>query len=141
MQLISPAQALPLPLTDLSHLPDAASAAAQIAQEEALQCFDLAVGPLFRARLLRLAAEEHVLLLNMHHIVSDGWSTGIFIRELSALYQVYAQGQSSPLAELPIQYADYAIWQRQWMQGDVLEEQLEYWQRAVAGSAGAGVAD
>ena len=134
VQQISPAQALPLPLTDLSHLPDAASAAERIAQEEAQQCFDLAAGPLFRARLLRLGAEEHVLLLNMHHIVSDGWSIGVLVKELSALYTAYAQGQPSPLADLPIQYADYAVWQREWLQGEVLQEQLQYWREQLQGA-------
>jgi amino acid adenylation domain-containing protein len=134
MQVISAAQALPLPLTDLSQLVDGASAAERIAQEEAQQRFDLAAGPLFRARLLRLGAEEHVLLLTMHHIVSDGWSTGVLVQELSALYTAYAQRQPSPLAELAIQYADYAVWQRGWLQGAVLDEQLQYWREQLEGA-------
>ena len=134
VQLIRPAGSLPLPLTDLSDRADAASLVAGIAQEEAQQRFDLAAGPLFRARLLRLGAEEHVLLLNMHHIVSDGWSIGVLVKELSALYTVYAQGQPSPLMELAIQYADYAVWQRQWLQGEVLQEQLQYWREQLQGA-------
>ena len=79
--------------------------------------FDLAHGPLFRTKLLRLGAEEHVLLLTMHHIVSDGWSIGVLMRELSALYNAFCTGKPSPLPELPLQYADYAVWQREWLQG------------------------
>ena len=134
VQQILPAAALSLPLTDLSDRADAASLVEGIAQEEAQQRFDLAAGPLFRARLLRLAAEEHVLLLNMHHIVSDGWSIGVLIKELSTLYTAYAQGRPSPLGELPIQYADYAVWQRQWLQGEVLQEQLQYWREQLQGA-------
>jgi amino acid adenylation domain-containing protein len=134
VQVVSAPQALPLALTDLSHLADAASMVETIAQDEAQQRFDLAAGPLFRARLLRLAAAEHVLLLNMHHIVSDGWSSSIFIRELSALYHAYTNGLPSPLAELPIQYADYAVWQREWLQGAMLQEQLQYWREQLQGA-------
>jgi len=86
--------------------------------------FDLQRGPLFRARMLRLGAEEHLLLLAMHHIVTDGWSLGILVRELSVLYGAYVQSQESPLPEPSLQYADYALWQRQWLQGEVLERQL-----------------
>ena len=85
-------------------------------------------------RLVRVGFEEHVVLLTMHHIVSDGWSMGVLMREVAALYAAYAAGTESPLAELEIQYADYAVWQREWLQGEVLEEQLEYWRRAVGGA-------
>ena len=87
------------------------------AQEEALRPFDLAAGPLMRARLLKLNAEEHVLLLTLHHIISDGWSMGVLFRELSALYEAFGQGDASPLPPLPVQYADYAVWQREWLTG------------------------
>src|SRR5205085_5343644 len=81
---------------------------------------------------LRLGETEHVLLLTIHHIVSDGWSMGVFVRELAALYEAYVAGRPSPLQELPLQYADFAAWQRGWLQGDVLEEQLSYWKRQLA---------
>jgi amino acid adenylation domain-containing protein len=96
--------------------------------------FDLARGPLFAAKILRLGPEEHVLLFTMHHIISDGWSIGVLLQELAALYDALAQGRPSPLGELPIQYADYAAWQRRWLEGDVLEQQLEYWKKALGGA-------
>ena len=79
--------------------------------------------------------------MTMHHIVSDGWSMGVMVGELAQLYEAFSKGQESPLAELPIQYADYAVWQREWLQGEVLEQQLEYWQEQLDGVAGAGAAD
>ena len=91
-------------------------------------------GPLLRANLLRLGREEHVLLITMHHVVSDGWSGAIFFRELGALYNAFSQERPSPLAELPIQYADYAAWQREWLTGRVLEEQLAYWKGQLSGA-------
>nr|QEO74827.1 condensation domain-containing protein [uncultured bacterium] len=99
---------------------------------EAARPFDLSNGPLLRARLLRLGDGEHLLLLTAHHIISDGWSTGVLIREASALYRAFAAGLPSPLAELPVQYADYAAWQRRWLQGDVLDAQLSYWRERLA---------
>src|SRR5207244_9336218 len=101
--------------------------------EEASIPFDLGRGPLLRGKLLRLGEEEHVLLLSMHHIVSDGWSVGVLVRELGVLYEAYAGGKESPLPELPIQYADYAEWQRENLQGEVLEEQLGYWRKQLGG--------
>ena len=83
--------------------------------------FDLARGPLIRGRLMRLAEDEHVLLVTMHHIVSDGWSMGVLMRELSALYGAFVRGEADPLPPLAIQYADYAVWQRQWLDGEVLQ--------------------
>lgn len=104
------------------------------AHEESHGPFDLRTGPLIRGRLLRLGAAEHVLLVTMHHIVSDGWSLGVFMRELATLYSAYHAGRENPLAPLPIQYADYAQWQREWLQGDALDRQLEYWRAQLAGA-------
>ncbi|MGO4780815.1 condensation domain-containing protein, partial [Lysobacter sp. 2RAB21] len=92
-----------------------ASAVATQSREEARAPFDLAQGPLIRGRLLRLSEHEHVLLVTQHHIVSDGWSIGVLVQEVSALYDAYRQGQPDPLPPLPIQYADYAAWQRSWL--------------------------
>ena len=99
--------------------------------------FDLARGPLLRATLLKLSAEEHVAVMVMHHIVSDGWSMGVLIRELGALYAAFCAGQPSPLGELPVQYADYALWQRDWLQGDVLARQVKYWKDRLSGAPAA----
>ncbi|WP_166213188.1 condensation domain-containing protein, partial [Cognatiluteimonas telluris] len=104
------------------------------AREEARAPFDLAAGPLVRGRLLRLSDEAHVLLLTMHHIVSDGWSLGVLLREVAALYGAFVQGQADPLPPLAIQYADYAVWQRDWLQGEVLEQQLAFWQGHLSGA-------
>ncbi|HEX5601787.1 MAG TPA: condensation domain-containing protein, partial [Pyrinomonadaceae bacterium] len=105
--------------------------AGELVAEEAEEPFDLSRGPLLRVKLLRLGAEDYILLLTMHHIVSDGWSTGVLIRELSALYDAYSRGEDSPLAESLIQYADYAVWQREWLQAEV-EGQLDYWRTKLA---------
>ncbi|MFP2964422.1 condensation domain-containing protein, partial [Myxococcus sp. 1LA] len=113
------------------------SSVKQFAEEEALRPFDLAMGPLLRATLLKVAEGEHVLVLVMHHIVSDGWSMGILVRELVALYEAYSQGRESPLAELAVQYADYSVWQREWLQGEVLEAQLGYWRGQLEGAPAA----
>ena len=102
-------------------------------QQEAEQPFDLASGPLIRARLWHLGAHDHVLFLNLHHIVSDGWSMGLLFRELSVLYRAYRSGEPNPLAELPIQYADYAIWQRNRLQGENLDKQVSYWKTKLDG--------
>jgi len=136
VQVIAPNLKVTLPVTDLSELLEAEreAEARRLATEAAQHPFDLARGPLVRAGLLRLQAEEHVLLLNMHHIISDGWSTGVFVRELTTLYEAFSAGKPSPLAELPIQYPDFAVWQRKWLTGDVLEKQLSYWRRQLAGA-------
>jgi amino acid adenylation domain-containing protein len=102
------------------------------AEEDARRRFDLTKGPLLRANLLRLGETEHVLLLTIHHIISDGWSVGVFVRELAALYEAYTAGRPSPLQELSIQYADFAAWQRDWLQGGRLEEQLSYWRAQLS---------
>jgi amino acid adenylation domain-containing protein len=121
---------------DLQNLPqkERLKKVQQLANQEAQRPFDLSKGPLFRATLLQLGPESHILVLTMHHIISDGWSKGIFNRELSTLYTAFYQGQPSPLAPLPIQYADFAHWQRQWLRGDILEKQLDYWKQQLAGA-------
>ncbi|WP_420126162.1 amino acid adenylation domain-containing protein [Longimicrobium sp.] len=136
VQVIAPFDGFALPVEDLSGLSEAdrKAEASRRASEEAAQPFDLAAGPLFRAVLLRLAADDHVLLLSMHHIVSDGWSMGVLNRELLALHAAYFGGQQSPLLELPVQYADYAVWQREQLRGPVLERQLSYWRDRLAGA-------
>jgi amino acid adenylation domain-containing protein len=106
--------------------------AARYAQAEAHAGFDLEQGPLVRVKLLRLAEQEHVLLVTMHHIVSDGWSSGIMVREFNELYQAYTRGEESPLPQLKVQYADYAAWQREWLRDEVLEREMEYWRRQLA---------
>ncbi|HEY0097571.1 MAG TPA: amino acid adenylation domain-containing protein, partial [Pyrinomonadaceae bacterium] len=135
-QIIQPAQAIAVPLFDLSHLPETEreQQAQQLVAEEAARPFDLAAGPLLRAALIRLSGEEHIALLTMHHIISDGWSMGVFIREMGALYEAYQKQEESPLSELAIQYADYAVWQREWLQGEVLDEQLSYWREQLGGA-------
>ncbi len=135
VQVIAEPQPLPLAVIDLSPLPatERETEAQRLANEEARQPFDLTRGPLLRVRLLRLADTEHVLLLTMHHIISDGWSIGVLGRELAALYAAYSVGQSSPLGDLPIQYADFAVWQREWLRGEVLEKQLGYWRQQLGG--------
>ena len=106
----------------------------RLVREEAAAGFDLESGPLVRGRLIRMGEEEHALLITMHHIVSDGWSMGVFISELSALYRAFARGEEDPLPELGVQYADYAVWQRKWMEGEILRKQEEYWERTLAGA-------
>jgi amino acid adenylation domain-containing protein len=101
---------------------------------EAQQAFDLSQAPLLRAKLLQLSDSNWVLLLSTHHIISDGWSMGIFIQELATLYQAFWTGKPSPLPELSVQYADFASWQRQWLQGEVLETQLAYWKKQLGGN-------
>ncbi|MCP4696731.1 MAG: amino acid adenylation domain-containing protein [Gammaproteobacteria bacterium] len=124
-----------LPIAELGNLPESERSAEikRLAEEEAQKPFDLAAGPMLRASLLRLGESSHILLLTMHHIVSDGWSMGIFIRELAALYKAFSREMPSPLAELPIQYADFAHWQRQWLSGETLKAELDYWKRQLAG--------
>ena len=95
--------------------------------ENASQPFDLATGPVIRCRLLRLGEDEHVLIFAMHHIVTDGWSVGVLFRELGSLYAAFCRRHPSPLPELPVQYADFAAWQRQWLHGEVLQAQIDYW--------------
>ncbi|HET9269643.1 MAG TPA: condensation domain-containing protein, partial [Vicinamibacterales bacterium] len=133
--VVSPARPLHLPVVDLSRLPaDVREAEAlRLASEDTSRPFHLAHGPLFRATLLKLDADAHVLLLTVHHIVSDGWSMGVLLRELDTLYDAFASGRPSPLAALPIQYPDFAAWQRERLQGDALQHQLSYWMRQLEG--------
>ena len=133
VQVIAPPQPLTVNLADLSGLSgkEKEAQARGLAGREALRPFELERGPLLRTSLLRLAADEHVLLVNMHHIVSDGWSMGIFIREAAAFYQAYQDKKEPNLPELPIQYADFAVWQRQWLQGDVLSKQMAFWKKQL----------
>ncbi|HEY4561968.1 MAG TPA: condensation domain-containing protein, partial [Thermoanaerobaculia bacterium] len=135
VQAVQPFTALMLPVIDLSGLPDARSAAGPLARELAGRPFDLARGPLLRCSLLRLGAEEHHLIVALHHIAADGGSLEILARELSELYQAFAQGLPSPLPALPVQYADFALWQRRWLAGEVLEAELAWWRERLAGLA------
>ncbi|HKV11335.1 MAG TPA: amino acid adenylation domain-containing protein, partial [Thermoanaerobaculia bacterium] len=133
---VSPAAPVPLPVVDLGALPEGwreQELGRRIA-EEAARPFDLARDSMLRAALLRLGPEEHGLLVTLHHIASDGWSRGILVRELAALYTAFAAGRPSPLPELAIQYGDYAAWQRSWLHGEALEEELGYWRERLAGA-------
>ena len=135
VQVISPALHLKLTVTDLQHLPETQreAAALRLVETEARQPFNLSQGPLLRVGLLQCGAEDFIFLCTMHHIISDGWSMSVFIGELTTLYHAFSNGRPSPLAELPIQYADYAHWQREWLQGAVLEAQLAYWRQQLGG--------
>jgi len=135
-QVIAPPRGLSLPVLNLPDIPKARDEEElqRIIAEQDRRPFDLSQGPLLRAVLLRTRPAEHVFLLVMHHIVSDAWSMEILAKELATLYDAYSAGESSPLPELPIQYADYAVWQREWLQGDVLERQLAYWKGRLAGA-------
>jgi len=136
MQVIAPGLTLTLPVVNLCHLPETEQQAQvqRLAIEEIQQPFDLEQAPLLRVKLLHLNAQEHLLLFIIHHIVSDGWSLRVLIRELADLYQAFCAEKPSPLPELPIQYADFAVWQHQWLQGEVLEKQLSYWKQQLAGA-------
>ncbi|MBV9789743.1 MAG: non-ribosomal peptide synthetase, partial [Chloroflexi bacterium] len=136
VQIILPALGLPLAIVDLRTWPEAEREheAQRLAIAEAAQPFDLKTGPLVRVTVLLLDRHESICLLTMHHIVSDGWSLGVFVRELITLYSAYTADESIALPALPIQYADYASWQRQWLQGEVLDQQLAYWTDRLAGS-------
>ncbi|MCP4663626.1 MAG: AMP-binding protein, partial [bacterium] len=135
-QVIAPPGPHCLPRVDLGSLPAAArwNVTHELAAREARTAFDLARGPLLRSTLVRLEAQEHVLLLSMHHIISDGWSLGIVVQELTALYEAFSTGGSPQLPELGLQYADFACWEREWLQGEALEAQLAYWRRHLAGA-------
>ncbi len=133
VQAIAPTCTINLPVIDLRELPAEARElqAKHLVTEESQRPFDLATGPLLRVMLLKLDETEHILLLNLHHIVSDDWSIGVLIRELSTIYTAFAIKQPSPLPELPLQYADFAHWQREWLQGEELETQIAYWRHQL----------
>ncbi|WP_233595935.1 non-ribosomal peptide synthetase [Corallococcus sp. CA031C] len=136
LHVILPVPEAPLPMQDLGSLPESTreAEALQRAQDEAKRPFDLSKGPLLRVTLLKLAEQEHLLLLTMHHIVSDGWSMGVLVREVVALYEAFHLGQPSPLPELALQYADYTAWQRQWMEQGALARQLAWWRKQLDGA-------
>ncbi|HEX3555022.1 MAG TPA: amino acid adenylation domain-containing protein, partial [Thermoanaerobaculia bacterium] len=136
VQRIAPAVELDLPLVDLSALPAAERQARtrRLAAELAMRPFDLSRPPLLRVSLLRLEKDEHVLLFSLHHIVSDRWSMGVLTAEVARLYGAFVGSEPSPLPELPVQYADFALWQRDWLQGEALERQLAYWRERLAGA-------
>ena len=134
-QVILHEQPITLQMTDLSALPNAKAEAAQqrLARAETERSFDLSIGPLIRAGVRRIDEREHLVQVTMHHIVSDGWSLGVFCREVTALYEAFAAGSPTPLPDLQIQYGDFAAWQRQHMQGDTLAKQRSYWKKQLAG--------
>jgi amino acid adenylation domain-containing protein len=136
-QVVSPHQPLTLSVKDITGLTKGGreTELRRRATEEAALPFDLDRGPLIRARLLRLGEKEHILLLTMHHVVFDGWSEKVLFQELAVLYESFSAGQASPLSELPIQYADFAVWQRQWLQGEIFDSQLAYWKKHLAGAS------
>jgi amino acid adenylation domain-containing protein len=135
-QLIASTVTIKLPVIDLRTLPpgERETEVRRLVTAEAQLPFDLSRGPLLRGTVLRLDDAEHVGLLTMHHIVSDGWSTAILVREMATLYVAFCAGGSSPLPALPIQYADFAQWQRQWLQGEILETQIAYWKQQLVGA-------
>ncbi len=136
VQVIAPAQELPFPIIDLSELSEQEreAEAARLMPIEASRLFDLAKGPMFRVSLVRLSERAHVVFLTMHHIITDGWSAGIIVREIATLYEAFSQGKPSPLPELPLQYADFGRWQREWLQGEALAAQVAYWKQKLGGA-------
>ena len=138
VQVIQEPSSFQLPVVDLSNSPveERERLAAQLAQEQTLRRFDLANGPLLRPALMRLAEEDHIVICTMHHIIADGQSFEVVIAELSQLYSAMLAGQPSSLPEVTVQYADYAAWQRQWLQGEELETRLNYWRKQLADAPG-----
>ena len=136
VQIVAEPEGRALSLIDLSELDhdEREAQLLELGREEAAAPFDLTRGPLFRTRLVSLEEHEHALLLTMHHIVSDGWSLGVFIREMAALYEAFSEGKPSPLNDLSIQYADYAQWQREQLNGEGLEKHLSYWREELKGA-------
>ncbi|HEX2164652.1 MAG TPA: amino acid adenylation domain-containing protein, partial [Thermoanaerobaculia bacterium] len=135
VQVVRPAAPVPLPLIDLRDLPEAAreSEARRLAAAEAARPFDLAADPMLRAALVRLGAEDHLLLATLHHVAADGWSVGVLIDEVAELLAAEREGRAAELPALPVQYADFAVWQRRWLDGPVLEAEIEWWRRRLAG--------
>lgn len=136
VQITAPGLTLPVPVTDLRQLgaQEREAETRRLVSGMAWQTFDLRRGPLLSCGLLRLAEREHVWMLTMHHIITDGWSIGLFVRELTALYEAFGKGDPPRLAPLPIQYADFAEWQHRWLKGEVLEKELAYWKQHLAGA-------
>ncbi|MFY1824742.1 non-ribosomal peptide synthase/polyketide synthase [Myxococcus fulvus] len=136
VQHIHPAAVVPVSLVDLTGLPpdERAREAVRLGTQEEQRPFDLVTGPLLRVTLLKLSEREHVLVLVVHHIVSDGWSMGVLTKELETLYGAHVRGETATLPELPVQYADYAVWQRERLKGEVLEEQLSWWKERLTGA-------
>jgi thioester reductase-like protein len=136
VQVISPDVSIKLPVIDLGHLSvgEREAEVRRLAAREAQQSFDLTQGPLLSVKLLRLAETEYVFIRTIHHIINDVWSDTVLLRELVKLYEAFCAGQPSPLPELPIQYADFAQSQREWLQGDVLKSQLDYWKQQLGGN-------
>ncbi|KAA9382691.1 amino acid adenylation domain-containing protein [Neorhizobium galegae] len=134
VEVLPPDAGLPVLEHDLRGRPDAQAALLDLCHEEARTPFDLARGPLIRGRLIRMSDAEHVFLLTQHHIVSDGWSLDVLRRELSQLYQAFGAGRDDPLPPLAIQYPDYAAWQRQWLSGERLQSQAQYWRDTLSGA-------
>lgn len=136
-QIVAPQLTLNIPVIDLQTRlqgEDETTLVNEFSREEAQTPFTLTESPLLRVKLLRLSESEHITLLTMHHIVSDGWSMGILIRELATLYEAFSRGQPSPLSPLPIQYGDYTVWQRDYLQGEMLDSLLSYWKRQLGSS-------
>ena len=133
-QIVDPARRVAVPLVDLRALPaaDREREAVRLATLEAHQPFDLTLGPVVRARLLQLDEADYVFLLHLHHIVADGWSMNILFHELAELYAASAAGRPPALPELAVQYADYSVWQRAWLAGPLMQQQLDYWRRQLA---------
>ncbi|HBB30918.1 MAG TPA: hypothetical protein DDZ80_13165 [Cyanobacteria bacterium UBA8803] len=136
LQIIAESINFTLPVIDLEEISAAAreAEAKRLITEESQVPFNLAISPLFRAKLLRMAPDDWILLVTLHHIIFDGWSEGIFRRELAVLYEAFSSGKPSPLPKLPIHYADYAVWQREWWQGEFLASQLSYWKQQLGGN-------
>jgi amino acid adenylation domain-containing protein len=136
VQIVAREMRIELPVIDLSGLPESEREREGRcwSEREATHPFDLAAGPLLRARLLRFAEKESVLLLCLHHIISDGWSMGVLFRELAAFYEAFSANQRTTLPDLTVQYADYAVWQRDWLQGEELEIQVSYWKSQLDGA-------
>lgn len=128
-QRVAAELAITLPFTDLRDVPpqEREQQAQAIIQSEAQHVFDLTTGPLIRAHLIQTDANKYIFALTIHHIVCDGWSMGILWQEINTLYTAFALGRESTLPELPIQYADFSVWQKEWLEGELLEQQLEYW--------------
>ena len=135
VQIIAPSLQVPLPIIDLSGLPACdvwKRRSSGLSRLEAQRAFDLSHDVLLRTKVLRVSGDEHVVLVTMHHIISDGWSIGVLVKEVAALYEAYAKGNAVTLKPLAVQYADYAHWESEWLQGEVLDEQLEYWKEQLA---------